>query len=50
MSKNPVIAEIVEAYKPLWAMDHISALLEWDMETYMPLGASVGRGFTQAQN
>ena len=50
MSKNPVITEIVEGYKPIWALDHVSALLEWDMETYMPLGASKGRGFAQAQN
>lgn len=49
MSKNPIITEIVERYKPIWALEHISALLEWDMETYMPLGASKPRGFAQAQ-
>ena len=49
MSSNPVITEILERYKPVWALDHISALLEWDMETYMPIGASKPRGFAQAQ-
>ncbi len=49
MSKNPAIEEIVERYKPIWALDHVGALLEWDMETYMPLGASKPRGFAQAQ-
>jgi carboxypeptidase Taq len=49
MSQNPVITEIVERYKPIWALDHVSSLLEWDMETYMPLGASKPRGFAQAQ-
>ncbi len=49
MSKNPAITEILESYKPVWGLDHVSALLEWDMETYMPLGASKPRGFAQAQ-
>jgi carboxypeptidase Taq len=49
MSTNTVIIEIIEKYKPIWALDHASALLEWDMETYMPIGASKPRGFAQAQ-
>jgi carboxypeptidase Taq len=49
MSKNPVLTEIVERYKPIWALDHVASLLEWDMETYMPTGASKPRGFAQAQ-
>ncbi|MGA8904783.1 MAG: carboxypeptidase M32 [Candidatus Bathyarchaeia archaeon] len=49
MSKNPVLTEIVERYKPMWALDHVASLLEWDMETYMPTGASKPRGFAQAQ-
>jgi carboxypeptidase Taq len=49
MSKNTVITEIVEKYKPIWALDHVQSLLEWDMETYMPIGASKPRGFAQAQ-
>ena len=49
MSKNPAVAEIVEKYKPIWALDSVSALLEWDMETYMPTGSSEQRGFALAQ-
>jgi len=49
MSSNPVIVEIVEKNKPIWALDHDSSLLEWDMETYMPLGSSKSRGFAIAQ-
>ena len=49
MLQNPLMAGIVEKYKPLWALDSVGALLEWDMETYMPLGSSKARGFTIAQ-
>jgi carboxypeptidase Taq len=49
MPQNPTITEIVEKYKPLWALDSVDALLEWDTETYMPLGSSEPRGFTIAQ-
>ena len=49
MFHNPSIMDIAEKYKPLWALDSASALLEWDMETYMPLGSSKPRGFTTAQ-
>lgn len=49
MSSNPVIAEIVEKHKPIWALDHVASLLEWDMETYMPIGSSKPRGFAIAQ-
>jgi carboxypeptidase Taq len=49
MSRNTAILDIAEKYKPLWALDSVSALLEWDMETYMPLGSSVQRGFALAQ-
>ena len=49
MFQNPLIMDIAERYKPLWALDSVGALLEWDMETYMPLGSSEPRGFTIAQ-
>lgn len=49
MSKNPSVAEIVENYKPIWALDSVSSLLGWDMETYMPPGSSEQRGFAIAQ-
>ncbi len=49
MLQNPLIMDIAEKYKPLWALDSVGSLLEWDMETYMPLGSSKPRGFTIAQ-
>jgi len=49
MLQNSLVLDIAEKYKPLWALDSVSSLLEWDMETYMPLGSSSPRGFTIAQ-
>jgi carboxypeptidase Taq len=49
MSKNPVIQEILESYKPIWALNHVGGLCEWDLETYMPVDAAKSRGFAQAQ-
>jgi carboxypeptidase Taq len=49
MPQNAVIQQIIEGFKPLWALDHSSALLEWDLETYMPTDAAAPRGFAQAQ-
>ncbi len=49
MSKNPVIGQILDSYKPIWALNHAASLFEWDLETYMPLDAAKPRGFAQAQ-
>jgi len=49
MFQNPAVKELVEKYKPLWALDSVGALLEWDMETYMPIGSSEQRGVTLSQ-
>lgn len=49
MLQNSLIMDIAEKYKPLWALDSVGSLLEWDMETYMPLDSSKPRGFTIAQ-
>jgi len=49
MFKNAVVQEILERYRPIWALEHASSLLEWDMETYMPTDAAKPRGFAQAQ-
>jgi carboxypeptidase Taq len=49
MPNNTITAEIVEKYKPIWSLDHVLSLLEWDMETYMPVGSSKSRGFAMAQ-
>jgi carboxypeptidase Taq len=49
MSRNWLTQEVVEKYKPIWALDHAAALMEWDIETYMPVGGAKPRGFAQAQ-
>lgn len=49
MSKNPLIQQVLEGYRSIWALNHAFALLDWDLETYMPTGASKPRGFAQAQ-
>jgi len=49
MSKNPVIQQVLESYKPIWALNHAGGLLEWDLETYMPVDAAKSRGFAEAQ-
>lgn len=49
MSKNPLIQQVLEKYKPIWALDHASSLLNWDLETYMPVDGSKPRGFAYAQ-
>jgi len=49
MSKNPVIDQILDAYKPIWALNHAASLFDWDLETYMPVDGAAPRGFAQAQ-
>lgn len=44
-----MIQEVLEKYKPIWALEHATSLLEWDLETYMPEQGSKPRGFAQAQ-
>ncbi|MDP3882206.1 MAG: carboxypeptidase M32 [Nanoarchaeota archaeon] len=34
--KNPIILQILEKYRIIWALNHLGALGHWDMETYMP--------------
>ena len=49
MSKNPVIGQILDSYKPIWALNHAGGLFEWDLETYMPVDGAKSRGYAQAQ-
>lgn len=49
MSKNPVIDQILDNYKPIWSLNHVASLCDWDLETYMPVDAAKSRGFAQAQ-
>ncbi|MEK6897313.1 MAG: carboxypeptidase M32 [Nanoarchaeota archaeon] len=34
--KNLVIKELMEKYKTIWALNHLGALANWDLNTYMP--------------
>ena len=47
--QNPAFEELLSAYKPIWALNHASAIFEWDSETYMPLEGAKSRGFAQAE-
>lgn len=42
--KNKVILQILDYYKNLWALSYSSAVLHWDLETYMPESGAVTRG------
>ena len=42
--KNPTILKILDKYKDLWSLSHISALGHWDLETYMPQAGATARG------
>ncbi|HYW02036.1 MAG TPA: hypothetical protein VE862_11250 [Candidatus Acidoferrum sp.] len=46
---NPALQELLSAYKPIWALNHASAIFEWDSETYMPIEGAKSRGFAQAE-
>ncbi len=49
MLRNQVISEILQKYKAIWALNHSSSLMGWDLETYMPEGGAQPRGEAQAQ-
>jgi carboxypeptidase Taq len=48
-SENPVINQILAAYKPIWSINHASSLMGWDFETYMPKGGTEERGVADSQ-
>jgi len=48
-SHNPVINQILDAYKPLWSINHATSLLSWDFETYMPKKGIEERGVADSQ-
>lgn len=49
MFRNQAINEILQKYKAIWALNHSSSLMGWDLETYMPEGGAHTRGEAQAQ-
>jgi carboxypeptidase Taq len=48
-SENPVISKILDAYKPIWSINHATSLMGWDFETYMPKKGAEERGVADSQ-
>ncbi len=46
---NPVMNQILNAYKPIWSLKHAISLMGWDFETYMPRGGIEERGVADSQ-
>ena len=47
--KNPVMNQILDAYKPMWSLKHAISLMGWDFETYMPREGTEERGVADSQ-
>lgn len=48
-SENPVINQILDAYKRLWSINHATSLMGWDFETHMPKKGTEERGVADSQ-
>ena len=48
-SENPVINQILDAYKPIWSINHAASLMSWDFQTYMPKQGTEERGVADSQ-
>ncbi len=46
---NPAIIKLLDKYKVLWSLNHLSALAHWDLQTYMPEEGAKGRGESLAK-
>ncbi|VFJ14944.1 Thermostable carboxypeptidase 1 [Candidatus Nitrosocosmicus franklandus] len=47
--ENPVMNQILDAYKPMWSLKHAVSLMSWDFETFMPREGTEGRGVADSQ-
>ena len=47
--ENPVMNQILDAYKPMWSLSHAISLMGWDFETYMPRKGTEERGVADSQ-
>ncbi|MEM0044498.1 MAG: carboxypeptidase M32, partial [Desulfurococcaceae archaeon] len=47
--ENPVIKEVLEKYRTIWAIGHAIALMSWDSETYMPREGVRDRAVARAE-
>src|SRR4026208_1359051 len=48
-SGNHVMNQILNAYKPMWSLNHALSLMGWDFETYMPKKGTEERGVADSQ-
>src|ERR687894_1429941 len=48
-SENLVMNKILDAYKPMWSLNHAISLMGWDFETYMPRKGTEERGVADSQ-
>ncbi len=48
--KHPLVKEILEKYRRIWALSGALSLLAWDRNTYMPEGADNMRSVIEAEN
>ncbi len=42
--ENPIIKKILAHYRTIWSLNHLSALANWDLQTYMPPEGIHARG------
>ncbi len=47
--ENPIVNQILDAYKPMWSLNHAISLMGWDFETYMPTSGTEERGMADSQ-
>ncbi|TLX85287.1 MAG: carboxypeptidase M32 [Thaumarchaeota archaeon] len=47
--ENHVVNQILDAYKPMWSLNHAISLMGWDFETYMPRKGTEERGIADSQ-
>jgi carboxypeptidase Taq len=47
--ENPVMNQILDAYKPVWSLNYAISLMDWDFETYMPRKGTEERGVADSQ-
>ena len=49
VAKNPIVKEILEKYREVWALGSSMAVLGWDTETHLPEAGARDRGVAFGQ-
>ena len=47
--ENHIVNQILDAYRPMWSLNHAISLMGWDFETYMPTSGTEERGMADSQ-